>query len=242
MTNQEPESLSNFKRGWYSFDLGSYRACDGTYCLYENIPPIDTPDETLNWLGPLDSDTDAKMEIHRNPAEARGKLDAVAAHAQQLGLTLPESFKTLMASPKLQDRIPSCTACTFQLSGRILPCPESDGGYIVCFLHDQQDVLLWYLYLTPEGEQSVLVSAIDLEEFADTQAEQTPEKREEWRQAIRANTLVCAPSFASFVYRFWMENSIWFKLDSKDEDQMTPPSRRTSGITRSSEAMCTRRP
>ena len=226
MTNQEPKGLTNFKSGWYSFDLGRYRPCDSTYCLYpyESIPPIGAPDETLSWLGPLSSGTDDKMEIHRNPHDARGRLDEVAAHARQLGLIFPESFKTLMASPELQDRIPSCTACYFQLGERILPCPESEGGYIVCFLHDQQDVLLWYLYLTPRGEHCVLVSAIDFEELAGAQAEQTPEVREQWRQAIRANTFVCAPSFASFMYRFWLENSIWFKLDSGD--QMTADEQR----------------
>src|SRR5262245_28710369 len=141
MTAQVPRGLTNFKLGWYSFDLERYRSCDGTYCLYpyESIPPLGAPTETLSWLEPLDSDTDAKMGIHRNPSDARGKLDEIAARAQQLGLTLPQSFRLLMASPELQDRIPSCTACYFQLGARILPCPESEGGHIVCFLHDQQE-------------------------------------------------------------------------------------------------------
>ncbi len=222
MNVEKPGNPTNFKSGWYSFDLSQYRKCDGTYCFYpyESIPPIGAPDEMLSWLGPLEDHTDAKMAIHRNPHEARGKLDKVEEQARQLGLALPESFRRLMASPELQDHIPSCTACYFQLSERIQPCPESEGGYIVCFLHDQQDVLLWYLYLTPEGEQCVLVSPVDLEKQASDQAQQMPEKREQWRQAIRANTFVCAPTFTEFVYRFWLENSIWFKLE--DGSQMTP--------------------
>lgn len=44
-----------FELGWWSFDLGSYRPCGGTYCLfpYESLPLIVEPDETLGWLAPL---------------------------------------------------------------------------------------------------------------------------------------------------------------------------------------------
>ena len=69
-------------------------------------------------------------------------------------------------------------------------------------------MLLWYLYLTPAGEQRVLVSPIMLDEVA-----QRGPLSEEWRQSILANTFECAPSFAEFIYRFWLENVIWFKLN-----------------------------
>jgi hypothetical protein len=202
-----------FKLGWWSFDLGTYRPCDGTYCFYayESVPPLPEPDGSLRWLGPLDEATDRKMEIHRNAPEARGMVAEIEAQARGLGLTLPGAFVRLMGSPELQDRIPSCTACYFSLSQKIVPCPASDGGYIVRFLNDQQDVLLWYLYLTPAGESGVLVSPIGLDDIA----EEMPGAAltEEWRRSILANTFVCAPSFAAFIYRFWLENTLWFKLN-----------------------------
>ncbi|HEY7094311.1 MAG TPA: hypothetical protein VH393_14095 [Ktedonobacterales bacterium] len=207
--------LTPFRRGWYAFDLGQYRPCDGTYCLspYEDLPPVPAPDESLAWLGPLDERTDQQMQIHRDRQVASGKLDQIAASAQRLGLTLPPSFLRLMGSPELQERIPSCTACYFSLSDDIIPCPGSEQGHIVRFLNDQQEVLLWYLYLTPAGEQRVLVSPYSLEEIA-----QRGPLSEEWRQAILANTFECAPTFAEFIYRFWLENVIWFKLN----DQAAP--------------------
>ena len=36
---------------------------------------------------------------------------------------------------------------------------------------------------------------------------------------------VCAPSFASFIYRFWLENTIWFKLNTRDAAPFTPASK-----------------
>ncbi len=215
-----------FKTAWWSFDLGQYRSCDGTYCFYayESIPPIRELDGTLDWLGPLDPQTDREMEIHRNTVEARGKLAQIEADAAKLGVALPESFVRLMGSPELQDRIPSCTACFFRLSKHITPCVGAEHGYIVRFLNDQQDVLLWFLCLTPQGEQRVLVSAAPLDELDD---EYPDGPSEDERNALIANTFVCAPSFDAFIYRWWLENTLWFKLnETGGADKLTDEERR----------------
>jgi hypothetical protein len=211
-----------FPQAWWSFDLGRYRGCDGTYCHfeYDSLPPIPAVSESLDWLEPLDERTDAKMAIHRNPPEARGEVAKIAESAARLGLTLPESFIRLMSAPDLQDQIPSCTACYFKLSDDIMPCPGSDGGYIVRFYNDQQDVFLWYLYLTPQGAQYVLVTPIELEEMA------AKSLSDEERRSVQQNTWVCAPSFVAFIYRWWLENSLWFKVsESDDEEKLTADER-----------------
>lgn len=210
---QNQQGQGPFPWAWWSFDLGRYRGCDGTYCYYpyESIPPLSAVSESLDWLAPLDERTDAKMAIHRNPPEARGEVTKIAASAARLGLTLPESFVRLMSDNGLQDDIASCTACYFKLSDDIFPCPGSEGGYVVRFYNDQQDVFFWYLYLTPQGAQYVLVTEIDLDEQAEKASNGT--LSDEWKQAIANNTWICAPSFAEFVYRWWLENSIWFKLN-----------------------------
>ena len=216
------QGQSPFPEAWWAFDLGRYRPCDSTYERYEyekqpRIPPVS---ESLDWLEPLDARTDAQMAIHRNPAEARGEVAKIAEAATRLGLRLPESFVRLMSSPELQDRIPSCTACYFSLTEDIAPCPASEGGYIVRFYNDQQDVLRWYLYLTPGGDQYVLVTPIALDELAaDTLSEED-------RLSVRRNTWVCARSFTEFIYRWYIENSIWFKVsESNDEDKLTDAER-----------------
>jgi hypothetical protein len=213
-----------FEPGWWSFDLGSYRPCDGTYCLfpYESLPPTAEPDETLSWLAPLGGALDQRMEIYRNPVGERGKLGGIVRAADTLGLALPDAFLRLMISTELQDHIPSCTACTFQLGDRILPCPGSPEGYIVRFLRDQQDCVMWYLYLTRAGDHRVLAFPGNLEAFVDAAAQGHDEDMPAVVRAIR----VCAPSFAAFIYRFWLENTIWFKLSGDDTRPLTEVERR----------------
>ena len=209
-----------FETGWWSFDLGKYRPCDGTYQLYpyNSLPPLAEPDEALTWLGPLSGAVDGQMAAHRNPPEERGALDTIAAEARALGLTPPPSFSRLMASSALQDRIPSCTACYFKLGEHLLPCPGADGAYIVPFLSDQQDCVLWYLLLAPGGVHHVLAFPGDMMEYVDAVKPGSSVTMSDITGAIR----VCAPSFSSFIYRFWLENTIWFKLNTSDAAPFTP--------------------
>lgn len=222
------QSAFPFQSAWWSFDLGKYRPCDGTYCFYpyESIPPIRALDGALDWLGPLDPQTDQQMEIHRNAAETRGKVAEIEAEATRMGLRLPEAFVRLMGSAELQDRIPSCTACTFGLGARIVPCIGAAPGqaYLIRFLNDQQDVLIWYLYLTPQGQERVLVTPYEFGEDAGDDPNALPG---DTRTAVIANTVVCAPSFEAFVYRWWLENAIWFKLnEAGGADKLTDEERR----------------
>jgi hypothetical protein len=215
MSQTAPQSLP-FAYGWWSFDLGQYRPCDGTYCYYpyDSLPPIPEAQFTgsLQWLEQADGADEPEMHLSPEDEALPARLSALTASAQQLGLTLPEAFLRLMASPALRDRIPSCTACYFDLSKKIVPCPGSEAGYIIRFLNDQQDVLSWYLYLTTQGEHCVLVSPYELDKAAEEEEESKP-LTEQQRRSIIANTLICAPSFEGFVYRFWLENVLWFKLN-----------------------------
>src|SRR5690242_3209398 len=115
--NPSPPNPTPFQHGWWSFDLGEHRPCDGTYCFfpYDSLPPIPEEQFTgkLEWLGPLEQDIDHLMQAYRNAAgTAKGTkpgLQKIVASAQELGLMLPEAYIRLMSSRELQDRIPSCT-------------------------------------------------------------------------------------------------------------------------------------
>jgi hypothetical protein len=68
--------------------------------------------------------------------------------------------------------------------------------------------VLWYLYLPREGGEAVLASypvegADFLEDLAMDNAQAVAE-------AFDATRLV-ARTFSEFLYRYWIENSIWFK-------------------------------
>jgi hypothetical protein len=212
-----------FQAGWYSFGLPGYRPCRGTYERYPNgaLPPIPEEQFTgqLQWLVPLDSEIDKEMQPYRPTPEEQEELmpqwmddlKSVIASAQHLGLKLPEAFIKLMSSPELQNRIPSCTACYFSLS-QLAFCPgDKEEGYVLRFLHDQQDCIIWHLYLSTRGDECVLASSTYLD-LIYTNPEEVGSITEE--EAV-ARTWVCAPSFEAFLYRFWLENVIWYNLYRK---------------------------
>lgn len=210
--DQISSMLTPFKSGWYSFGLEAYRPCNGTYCLYpyESLPPIpeSSLQGTLHWLEPSDSDINRERQQYYSSPEAQtyttARLREIKASARQLGLSIPDTFLQLMAAPELLGCIPSCTGCYFELS-EIAPCPGSEEGYIIRFLNDSQGCLMWYLYVTPYGDLCILVSYAWLDMLTDPQYNEISEE-----EAIEG-TYVCASTFETFLYRFWLENTIWYK-------------------------------
>lgn len=227
-----------FKTGWVSFDLGDHRPCDGTYCVYadDDLPPLLAVQRIgdlqwrigdLQWLTPLAPDLDQRMQPYRperDAGESSRALQRLATVAQQAGHELPPAFLRLMGSPVLQDRIPSCTACYFQLGERLLPCPGSEQDRMVSFLIDQQALVIWYLVLTRHAGQYVVASPVYLEEFAGDELAQVLAE-------FSDDAVVCARSFEEFLYRFWLENTIWFVLD--DGKPLTDEQRRYLDYCRS---------
>lgn len=202
-----------FQTGWLSFELEGYRPGHSTYDFYayDSIPPIPETQFTgkLEWLKASAEHTDQKLD-EEEQRKAQTRLQKLLEDAQKLNLSLPEAFLQLMGSPVLQQSIPSCTACYFEAVDKIVPYPGDEGGYIIHFLNDQQGVLTWYLYLTPTGEHCVLVSSIFLDLLDDPEY---VEDRDKWTsEAIAKSVCLCAPSFEAFIYRFWLENVLWFKL------------------------------
>lgn len=198
--------LSPFKSAWWSFDLGTYRPCDGTYQRYaaETLPPVDERRFTgdFAWLRPA-----------RGRTRARTAAALVAAATAQ-GVTLPAAFVRFMSDPALQQAVPSCTACEWDPSSAPVPCRLVPGAFTFRFLRDQQDCLLWYLHLLPDGDTHVLCSPIP---FDDPALEVSP-------ATVRAHTWKVASNFEAFVHRFWLENEIWEQLDAT-APQWTPEQR-----------------
>jgi hypothetical protein len=209
---------SPFEKGWWGVELPGARSCDGTYCYYdyESLPPLD---ESLfrgvfQWLTPPDESVEDAMAIHKVPdddddTDVLDILSVLHDEAAQARLVLPVEFIRFMGSPDLQRAVPSCTACEFDL-GELVPSVVEEGAYTLLFLRDQQDVLLWYLYLTPDGKYSVICSPIPFDD----------EDVDEPVHVIKAHTRVVATGFEAFIYRFWIENTIWFALD--DSRPFTP--------------------
>jgi hypothetical protein len=157
----------------------------------------------------------------------------LATQAERLGLTLPNAFTRLMAAPDLYTRIPDYAGCYFHLDeAQLDPCPDSEGGFVVRFLNDQQDCILWYLYVTRQGTEAVLAVGDPYPDAPSPYLERLVRPDDdgpltaEQRRSVLAHTYACAPSFEAFVYRWWLEATIYMKLNGFDSEMLTEEERR----------------
>ena len=209
-----------FGPGWWSFSLRGYRPCDSTYCLfpYESLPPIDPADfqSDFRWLPPLEAALEGVAASDDERAEIDSHLPEIIAEAEARGVILPTAFLAFMRDPAAHMRIPSCTACYFDLPANLTPSPFGDGGYFIRFLNDQQWDLLWHLYLRPNGDHCVVVSSMPYDEphddIMDDHNSATLDEESAWLEELRSETWWRAPDFEVFLYRFWRENHLWFAL------------------------------
>ena len=216
---------AGFGTGWYATDLGDYRPCQYTYqgYDYDTLPALDATRFTgaFRWLG------DPGEVVPGQVAQLREVQESLAAQ----GLALPEDFVRFHTSSNLLDSLDevSVTGCWSSLSAP-LPSPVEPGAFLVRFFRDQQDCVLWYLYLRPTGEVFVVVSYLDYEykyecesEAQDSADAAEPHSYLGDAAAQRAAILWCAPSFEQFAYRFWIENRLWRALNGDEEDEPIDP-------------------
>ena len=96
------------------------------------------------------------------------------------------------------------TGCWWSLDGDSLQRLPASDVLAVRFLTDQQGALSWHVLLDGTADPQVVVSHQD---FAD---------QETWEPAPLEHIYRCAPSFEAFMYRFWIENEIGFRIHEKE--------------------------
>ncbi|AGK78220.1 hypothetical protein AB0N79_18790 [Streptomyces microflavus] len=220
MSEQSGSALSSagFDTAWCATDLGTYRACRHTYERYslDSLPPLDSDQFTgaFTWLGGAGDPI---------PRQVR-KLNGLAKELSATGLTLPRDFVTFQTSENLYGSLDevSVTGCWTNLSPP-LPSPVEPGAFLVRFFRDQQDCVIWYLYLRPMSEAFVVHSDVDYEFEYEAQRngeEIQPDLADAQEQ--RSAILWCAPSFEEFAHRFWIENRIWHAVNDPDLPRLEP--------------------
>lgn len=181
-------------------------ACSGTYCRSDlDLQPAVPNDQDLAWLHAepswewhigVQGDDPAQQPI-TSPA-----LDSLPGRPE----TYPLDFRTFAEQPELQTKIRSATACYLALGD--FAARTDTGGRLVHFLSDQQWVFHWLLYVDDAGSEAVVGSpepiGFDLAPM-DMQSLPDPIPMDG-----RIDLVVCADSFAEFLYRFWIENEIWY--------------------------------
>ena len=212
-------AFASFPKTWIGPGISGVRDCDETYCEtpLQNLPSVQAS-HNLKWLEPLHPVIDAEMRQYRPNVRERQiyaqNAKAILAQAEELELSLPAAFKELIQSEELQDRFPSATACYFDLPGKIVQAPFDLGGHIIRFLNDQQICVLWYLYLPAKHAPTVLASSpVESADFLD---ELNVEDVRAVAEASNATRIV-ANTFVEFLYRYWIENSVWLKKFHKIE-------------------------
>ncbi|PJM97343.1 hypothetical protein CG719_04335 [Streptomyces sp. CB01373] len=211
-------SSVGFDAAWCATDLGEYRACRYTYerYPYESLPPLDSSQFTgdFQWLG------GARGLVPEQVAKLNELAEGLAARS----LSLPQDFVTFQTSANLHGSLDevSVTGCWTDLS-EPLPSPVEPGSFLVRFLRDQQDCVIWYLYLRPSGETFVVHSHLDYEyEFEAQRDREEPESCLDDPEEQAAAIFWCAPSFEEFAHRFWIENRLWHAVNGGDLSRLEP--------------------
>jgi hypothetical protein len=167
-------------------------------------------------------DDDCKWLMGYGTPHTRSGLDlyernlqpsAVEELAVGANIELPRSFRRFMNSPELQSRVRSCTDCYLDPGERVVETVGSIRGHLVHFLSDSQSCAHWYLHILPSGHSAVL-ECPDLYcyQIENSDWMENPFCRLERIDLRGLEFAFCAPSFSDFIYRFWIENEIWFAL------------------------------
>jgi hypothetical protein len=213
MAGKAPWSL--LSQRWLHIQLPGYRESPQHHTYQgtplEDLPPIPVElDENCDWLM-REGTVHAEDGLHRYERDIQpGYVERLA---QESHLKLPGSFARFMSLPELQSRVRSCTDCYLDPGERIVQTIGAIPGNLVHFLSDSQSCAHWYLHVLPNGDAAVLESE-DLYCYKIENSDwiENPACRLERIDVSGLNFAYCAPSFSDFLYRFWIENEIWYAL------------------------------
>jgi hypothetical protein len=90
------------------------------------------------------------------------------------------------------------------------------GGTLIHFLSDQQWIRHWLLFVGADGAEAVVSTYLpygfidEHEPYDEDDSGRTTDDLRTFDPAS-ADAIVCADSFSEFLYRFWIENEIFFR-------------------------------
>jgi hypothetical protein len=202
-----------FHRGWITAGHSSLWNCDSTYCAipYENLPSIDMASDDLEWLDCVSLELRQVIDLTstlNSDNNQIGNLEVLVEKASRLGLHIPNSFLKFFRNAELQCKVPTCTDCYLELSNEMIPVPKKEGHFLLRFMNDSQSCVLWYLCMGQNGESWVVASSY----YFDPDIFEVMNYVDVKRDDIIGEALFCAETFTEFLYRFWIENTIWYSL------------------------------
>jgi hypothetical protein len=183
---------SPFPAGWFGQSL--------TYNCYppEELPPLRVPlAGTFEWLR---ASPEHDRSIAPDPERTAAALCRLTTSNPD---RLPPEFVYFFRSPDLWRRVQSCTGCFLDLDSAAVGI-RGGLGSLIRFLSDSQGCKHWHLYLSPCGKRHSVVATYFYtgSECAHLTGGLPHPK----------DITLCSNSFEEFVYRFWLENEVWFAL------------------------------
>jgi hypothetical protein len=199
-------SAMDFPRGWSPPGdeevWGDVRTYYGV--PFEALPPLTGLDGSFAWLRTVEERGGMFFyQNHRPPP-----LEARVAEARRAGLTIPPAFLTFFNDETLYERIPSCTACYYEIGSRLVSIPDLESSSrLLRFMNAQQLQCLWYLLLHPDGSHEVATS---IPEWLPSDSDDDGlDDHSLDDQVIPRDIVIASPSFEEFIKRTWIENTIW---------------------------------
>lgn len=210
-----PNVDNDIKKLWFTAGTNRIWPTSGTYTRipFNKLPPLPSADNSFSWL----SQTGAERYQYGCTLDSDdNKLDSLAAieaELSQLGLQLPTDFSRFIRSPAIYGRIPSCTACYLELSDHVTPLAGFPDHYVLRFMNDSQCCVLWYLLFQPDAQVRVLASSYFIEKdiFDAMEYYQDEDVLIDYA-SVTEDAVICANSFGEFIFRFGIENMIWYAL------------------------------
>lgn len=192
-----------FAAGWYGTGIGRVRRDIGTYTYFTpaEVPSIAVPmNGTFDWL--------QRASAKRPMASTGGIAACLDRLLSSEGTRLPDAFVAFFRSPALWQKIRSCTDCYFSLDTTAVEIPGG-LGWLVCFMSDSQDCKHWHLYLAPCGTKHAVVATYHYSGSESVKAG--------GGKPHRRDITTCAKSFEEFMYRFWLENELFYASFAKED-------------------------
>ncbi len=174
--------------------------------------------EDLSWLEGGRSEQLQWSIAGEDAAAPVRPLTAAGLEAVTAELPVPPSLRLLAERPELQRRIRSATARYLDL-GDFATATTVEGGRLIHVLSDQQWIRHWLLYLDAAGGEAVLTTTEPIGFKLPDDWPPPPSVIPIGNGEIDLE--VCADSFAEFLYRFWIENEIFFA--HRQSRALSPP-------------------
>jgi hypothetical protein len=213
--------LPSLGRYWMGIDLPGHRprVSRGTYAPYafDSLAPIELDlDDELKWLESQDPVSGSLARVEEPPPRRAATMTELVEITGSSQTAVPSAFGHFIGDATLRTRIRSATDCFLDLAD--FAVPVESGGFLIHFLADSQWVFHWLLFVGTDSSQAVVASSAPYG-FTDENAPHVFSQ-------TAGDACVCAESFSEFLYRFWMENEIFFRLADAGSAQLTGLQRR----------------